>query len=148
MVCIKQADNIKVEDFRHHLVEEIARPLSTQDEVMRLRLHLLEPFDESENSSYVSHDWAKEKHYQAWIELMLQNEAARKQLFSSNEHAKFIKAIHTFPIVARYTMVYDGKPTIVGLRGFPSVQTIEQASAENQKSPELLEILYGDVVRG
>ena len=83
MVCIKQADNIKVEDFRHHLVEEIARPLSTQDEVMRLRLHLLEPFDESENSSYVSHDWAKEKHYQAWIELMCKGEASVQQLFSS-----------------------------------------------------------------
>ena len=45
-------------------------------------------------------------------------------------------------------MVYDGKPTIVGLRGFPSVQTIEQAGAENQKSPKLLELLYGDVVCG
>lgn len=122
--------------------------VASRENAASFTLHLLEPFDESENSPYVSHDWAKEKHYQAWIELMCKDEAARKQLFSSSEHAKFIKAIHTFPLVARYTMVYDGKLTIVGLRGFPAMQTIEQAGAENQKSPELLEILYSDVVRG
>lgn len=83
---------------------------------------------------------------------MLRDEAAAQRLFSSSNGtsncAQYIKAIHTFPIVARYTLVYDGKATIVGLWGFPAVQTIEQAGAENQKATELLETLYGDVVRG
>lgn len=147
MVCIKQADRIEVEEFRHHLAEQIARPWSEQAEVMRLRLHLLEPFKESENSPCVSHQWLPEQHYQAWIELVLQ-EAVGKQLFSSREHAKYIRAIHTFPIAAKYTIVWGGKPTIVGLRGFPAVQAIEQAGANNQKTTELLETLYGKVVRG
>lgn len=94
----------------------------------------------------------EEAMYQAWIELMCKSEASVQQLFSSgtesSEHAKFIKAIHTFPVQAWYTLVYNGKPTDVGLRGFPAVQTIEQAGANNQKATDLLEILYGDVVHG
>lgn len=45
-------------------------------------------------------------------------------------------------------MVYDGKPTVVGLRGYPAAQAIEQAGAEIQKSPELLAAIYGDFVQG
>ncbi|HCF28294.1 MAG TPA: hypothetical protein DEV81_14085, partial [Cyanobacteria bacterium UBA11049] len=148
MVCLQQTEAISVEEFRQFLLEQIVRPWSEQNGVMRLRLHLLEPYNESENSPCVSHAGSQVKNYQAWIELMLRDEAVAKQLFSFGNYAKFIKAIHTFPIVARYTMVYDSKPTIVGLRGYPAVQTIEQAGAENQKSPELLATLYGDVVRG
>lgn len=152
VVCFQQANGTKVEEFRHHLVERIARPWSEQNEVMRLRLHLLEPFDESANSPGVSHDWPKEKHYQAWIELILRDEASVGRLFSSgtelSERAQFIKAIHTFPIFARYTLVYNGKPTDVGLRGYPAVQTIEQAGGDIQKTTDLLETLYGEVVHG
>jgi hypothetical protein len=45
-------------------------------------------------------------------------------------------------------LVYNGKPTDVGLRGFSAVQTIEQAGADNQKATDLLEALYGEVVHG
>lgn len=151
VLCIKQADSINIEQFRQYLVERIACPGSEQNEVMRLRLHLLEPYNESENSPCVSHDWPQAKHYQAWIELMLRDEASVEQLFGNSktrEYARYIKTIHTFPIVARYTLVDEGKPTIAGLRGFPALQAIGQAGAENQKAPDLLETLYGKVVRG
>lgn len=148
VVCIQQSQGTNTEEFRHYL-GELVRPWSEQNEVIRLRLHLLEPFDESANSPCVSHDWPKEKHYQAWMELVLRDQAFFKQLSSSTgEHVQFIKAIHTFAIVARYTLVYNGKPTDVGLRGFPAVQTIEQAGADNQKAIDLLEALYGEVVQG
>lgn len=47
VLCIKQADGIEIEQFRQYLVERIVRPWSEQNEVMRLRLHLLEPYNES-----------------------------------------------------------------------------------------------------
>lgn len=146
MICLQKVDNINQEQFRQHLIQVVST-WSEQNQVMRLRLNLLEPFDESENSPCVSHQSEQVKNYQAWIELMLQDEAVAKQLFD-NRSAQYIKAIHTFPIVALYTMVYDGKPTVVGLRGYPAVQAIEQAGAEIQKSPELLAAIYGDVVQG
>lgn len=152
VVCFQQANGTTIEEFRHHLVEQLVRPWSEQNEVMRLRLHLLEPFDASKNSPGMSHEWSPEKQYQAWIELMLRDETAGKRLFSSNtesnNHAQFIKAIHTFPLRALYTFVYDSKPTVVGLRGFSATQTIEQAGADIQRSADLLEVLYGNVVHG
>lgn len=147
MVCLQKTDSISIEQFRQYLVEKIAHPWSEQNEVLRLRLHLLEPYNETENSPCVSHTGEQVKNYQAWIELILQNETIAKQLLP-RESIQYIKAIHTFPIIAKYTIVYNSKPTIVGLRGYPAVQTIEQAGAENQKSPELLQALYGNIASG
>lgn len=150
VLCFQPADCTTIAEFRHYLVEQLVRPWSERNEVMRLRLHLLEPFDQSQNSPGVSHDCSVAKQYQAWIELVLRDRAAQ-QLFSDSrlsEPARFIKAIHTFPISAWYTLVNQGKPTAVGLRGFSAVQTIEQVGAEIQQADDLLEALYGDIVRG
>lgn len=147
MIYLQQTEGVSVEELRQYLVERIVPAWSEQDEVMRLRLHLLELYNESQKSPCVSHEGTQVKNYQAWIELILQDETVAKQLFSS-ETVQYIKSIYTFPIVARYTMVYDSKPTVVGLREYPAVQTIQQAGAENQLTPELLTALYGDVVCG
>lgn len=146
MVCLQKTDGVNLEQFQQHLMQKV-RDWSEQSQVMRARLNLLEPFDQSENSPCVSHQSEQVKNYQAWIELILQDEAIAKQFFD-DQSAQYIQAIHTFPIVARYTMVYDGKPTVVGLRGYPAAQAIEQAGAEIQKSPELLAAIYGDFVQG
>lgn len=82
------------------------------------------------------------------MELVVDGQDSLKPLLRGNEHAQMIRALHTFPIPACYTLVYDGKLTDVGLRGFPSVQTIIQVGAENQRQPDLLKALYGSVVRG
>lgn len=157
---LQQRQGVSTEAFRQHLTHAIAQPWSDRPDVLRLRLHLLEPFDESENSPYVSHDWVQEQHYQAWIELVVRDATQLEKLLSSDpaeisyadhtcqQHAQLIRGIHTFPITACYTMVANGKPTDVGLRGFLAVQTIAEAQADIQKNSELLEILYGDVVRG
>jgi hypothetical protein len=45
-------------------------------------------------------------------------------------------------------MFGSGRPTEVGLRGYPAVQTIIAAGANDQRSEALLNLLFGDVVRG
>ena len=47
---------------------------------------------------------------------------------------------------ARYAMVLDGRPTLIGLRGLDAVRTIEEAGAVNQRDPEVLRAIYGDTV--
>ncbi|MBD3884493.1 EthD domain-containing protein [Phormidium tenue FACHB-886] len=143
MLCFQQREAIDTAQFRQYLVEQLAEPWSQQPAVKRLRLHLLEPYRDQENSPCVSHDWAKEKHYQAWMELVVDRQDSLESLLQSNEQPQFIRAIHSFPIVAYYTLVYNGKVTEVGLRGYPAVQTILEAGAENQRQPDLLEALYG-----
>jgi hypothetical protein len=44
---------------------------------------------------------------------------------------------------ARYPMVEQGRPTLVGLRGLDAVRTIDEANAVNQREPEVLRAIYG-----
>ena len=146
LLCFQQQESINTEQFRQYLVEQVAGAWSQRSTVLRLRLHLLEPYSDKDNSPRVSHEWAKEKRYQAWMELIVKDKAALKSLLSNNKPAE-LRAIHTFPITAYYPLVYAGKLTDVGLRGFPAVRTIIQAGADNQRQPDLLKALYGSAAQ-
>ncbi len=50
VVCFKQQEGTNFEEFRHYLVERVVRPWSEQNSVMRLRLHLLEGYENTGNS--------------------------------------------------------------------------------------------------
>ncbi len=76
---------------------------------------------------------------EATLELLVMQELADPQ---------YTGPIHSFPVLARYTLVVDGRPTDVGLRGYPAVEVIEQAGARNQHDIGPLEAMYGDIVRG
>ncbi len=146
MLCFSLRESISLEQFHQQFVEQIAHPWSQNAAVMRLRLHLLEPYSEKENSPCVSHDCATAQQYEAWMELMIDQPPTLRSLLSSRDVARSVRAIQIFEISAYYTMVYDGKVTEVGLRGFPAVQTILEAGADLQRQPDLLKALYGSVV--
>jgi hypothetical protein len=46
---------------------------------------------------------------------------------------------------ARYVMVEQGRPTLIGLRGLDAVRTIEEANAVNQCDPAVLRAIYGPI---
>lgn len=46
---------------------------------------------------------------------------------------------------ARYPMVEQGRPTLIGLRGLDAVRTIDEAGAVNQCEPEVLRAIYGAI---
>lgn len=143
LICLQPTKSIQLELFRQHLVEQIAKPWSQNAAIVRLRLHLLEPYNEKSNSPFVSHDCTTAQNYRAWIELVTQDQTVLKSLFTEGDHADRIRAIHTFPISACYTMIANAHLTDVGLRGFAAVQTILEAGADNQRQPDLLKALYG-----
>jgi hypothetical protein len=49
----------------------------------------------------------------------------------------------SYRVKARYEMVVDGRPTMLGLRGLDALNTLEAAGAANQKEDAVLRILYG-----
>ncbi|MHA6805899.1 hypothetical protein [Salinifilum ghardaiensis] len=59
---------------------------------------------------------------------------------AADDFANQDKAIHTYPIHEVYTLISAGRPTEVGLCGYPAVQTIS--------SEAVLHLLFGDAVRG
>ncbi|RQH17686.1 ethyl tert-butyl ether degradation protein EthD, partial [Okeania hirsuta] len=83
--------------------------------------------------------WDRGKQYQAWIELGFTAGSSLSSLFTSSpDLQRHISAVHAYPIREIYTIVFDGKPTLVGLRGYQAAQTIAEAGADFQKSKEVL----------
>ncbi len=119
---------------------------------MRLRVEPLPPYEQSAMASPgVAHQWPNDETYLGWIELAVRNEGVVGDLLAgaaADELAEQVRAIHTYPVREVYTIISAGRPTEVGLRGYPAVQTIIAAGAGDQRSEAVLNLLFGDAVRG
>ncbi len=118
--------------------------------VIRLRLSLFEAPDmEAERASgYPIKTHPVERQYQAWIDITAADAAALTRLVDAVDLAAHVTALHAYPVRAIYTSNRDGRPTFVGLRGFPAYAALTAISGYNQAHPLLLEWMYGDVARG
>jgi len=149
VVCLKRAEGVEAEAFGAYVRDQLAPAWAGAAAVVRVRWTLLEPYDPSDwESDEVEHDWAPERQYQAWVEVVAEDRSALPQLAAVSGLAEHVRALHAFPIDEHYTMVHDGRPTLVGLRSWPVVQAIDASGAENQRSAALLEAVFGPVVHG
>jgi hypothetical protein len=115
--------------------------------VLRLRFTPLEAYDDTAwQSPGVDHVWAEAEQCQAWIEIVVTDTAVLRRLATFDDAV--VRGAHTYPVRAVHTIVFDSRPTDVGLRGWPAVKLIETTGATNQQDPQLLRALYGDVVDG
>jgi hypothetical protein len=134
-------------DFRA-LVTLMAQKWSKTSGVKRVRLSLFEAPDmEAERKAgYPVKTHPVEQQYQAWIDLVVESDAVARTLISPADgidYAANIAEIHAYPTRVVYTSNYAGKPTIVGLRGYPAYEAIRSLGAEHQKDRRLLQWMYG-----
>ena len=134
-------------------VSELARIWATRPGVKRVRLNLFEvPDMEAERKAgYPVKTHPQPLQYQAWIDLVVEDEAIAGSLTSvavDLDLAAHITTIHAYPVPAVYTFNYNGRPTLSGLRGYPAYAAIKSLGAEHQKNLGLLEWMYGPVVQG
>ena len=117
--------------------------------VRRVRLALFEvPNMEAElKAGYPIKTHPAEMQYQAWIDLSVDNAAAASSLLHGDD-AAFIHTLHAYPVPVVYTSICRGKPTLVGLRGWPAFDAIQAMGADNQRQAALLEWMYGEVAAG
>lgn len=117
--------------------------------VLRVRLSLFEAPDmEAEKKAgYPIKTHAPELQYQAWVDLVLSQASVAETLLQADD-ASVISTVHVYPVAALYTSIYAGKPTLVGLRGYPAYEAINAFNAVGQREPALLEWMYGPVVHG
>ncbi|MEU4685597.1 hypothetical protein [Streptomyces xinghaiensis] len=149
---VPRAGAAPAEAFHRHLTERLARPWSGHPGVLRLRVEPLPPYDRSAMSSPgVPHEWPADETYLGWIELAVRDEGVAGDLLRgavAGELAEHVTAVHTYPVREIYTIIAAGRPTEVGLRGYPAVRTITAAGADDQRGEAILRLLYGDAVRG
>lgn len=140
------------EAFHRHLLERLGPAWSRHPGVLRLRAEPLPPYEEAAMASPgVPYQWPGDETYLGWIELAVRREDVLRDLLDpafANDIAEQVRAIHTYPVREIYTLISAGRPTEVGLRGFPAVQTIHAAGADNQQSEAVLKLLFGEAVSG
>ncbi|HEY6455452.1 MAG TPA: hypothetical protein VIY90_09260 [Steroidobacteraceae bacterium] len=134
-------------------VSTMARRWSAHSDVRRLRLTLLKSNEAKQAAGdYAIKGIASTNHhmFHAWIDLVIDSERNAMQLLSK-EDAKairpYVSAFHVYPVAERYTYVYAGRPTLVGLRGYAAYQAINEFHAANERDPRILRWMYGPVVQ-
>ena len=127
----------------------LARRWAATPGVRRVRLSLFEvPDMEAERKAgYPIKTHPVERQYQALIDLMLDSDAVARGLLRPGD-AEAVHTVHAYPAPVTYTSVCQGRPTLVGLRGYAAHDAIEAMQAHNQKQPALLDWMYGAVVQG
>lgn len=140
------------EAFHRYLTEHVAHPWSGHPDVMRLRVEPLPPYERSAmGSPGVAYQWPSEETYLGWMELAVRSEGVVGDLLegvAADGLAEQVGAVHAYPVREVYTIVSAGRPTEVGLRGYPAVRTIIAAGVEDQRDEAVLELLFGDAVYG
>jgi hypothetical protein len=133
-------------------VSELSARWSALGGVTRLRTCLFDPPDmEAERrAGYPVKTHPIDQQYQAWIDLALSGpeEGAELVAAAGDVDLAAVAALHAYPVPAVYTFVYDGHPTLAGLRGFAAVEAIDGLGADHARDPRLLEWMYGPIGAG
>lgn len=126
-------------------MRSLARRWSEADGVLRLRMNLFDvPDMEAERKAgYPVKTHPLELQYQGWIDLVLEDERVGRTL----QLEDVASTVHAYPVPMIYTFVWNGRPTIPGLRGYAAWESITAFSAANQRDERLLEWMYGPIAQ-
>jgi hypothetical protein len=147
VVLVRRSLGVEPADLRAVLRSELGAALAAQPGLARLTLHLLDSSrPETWDSPNVTHQQG-ERPYDAWLELTfrrlddlagvlrcLEVEQALARI------APFVSELHAYREDESYTLRFDSRPTLIGLRGYPAAEAILGAGAINQMMPGPLKI--------
>ena len=130
-------------------IRDLAANWATINGVQRLRLSLLEAPDVAAEraAGYPIKTHPTERQYQAWIDLILDSDAVAATL-PLHDISAHVHTIHAYPVAANYTSNYAGRPTFVGLRGFPAWDALTSIGGYNQAQPQIMEWMFGPKAAG
>jgi hypothetical protein len=142
-VFFRKQDEVSQETFDAYM-DALASRWCDDEGVLRVRVQHLQ----SVQSQF---EIVQAELHHAWIDLVVSDVSVGRRLIKPGDginHAATVEAIQTIAAQEVYTLVWDGKPTDVGLRGWPAVQVIDDIGAKGQENTKLLELMYGPIVRG
>ena len=132
-------------DFRKW-VGGFAETLATDARVLKVRLHVPEPYDNAhpQPPSPVDHHVPDNMLKIAIMEIGFDNALSARQFFEGDVfqstrkgQALHVKAMAAYLVTAVHTFVRDSTPTNAGLRGGRVAELIEQTGAANHLQPQV-----------
>ena len=156
LVFCQSAAGIQPDDFRGFLRHELGPRWADSDEVLKLRMHLLEPYHNNDllmDSGGVSHHKPADKQYQACFEIVFADALALRRFaagaaFSAERQREFMRAQHPFLVSRRHCMRYHDKLTLTGLRTAAVAEQIHHVGALNQVNAAALALVAGSGLAG
>jgi hypothetical protein len=133
-------------------IDRLARALAAKEAVLRVRLHLPDPYDNAHPAPpapNVGHEVPAERRLVAIIDLAFASPLERSRFYASDafiragEGLKADVAFATpFAVSGVYTYVRDRQLTLAGLRGSRPAQLIERLGARNQVADDVRHLLH------
>lgn len=153
LLFIRKADGVGLEDFRRYMADELAPSLAGEDEVRKLRLHLLEPYsDDSQmaDASAVSALAPPPRRFDSAIEIAF-DDGLELGRFSKGaawvdgaaKRAQHMAACNAFKVNVTHNLKRDGELTFEGLRTPIIAKSIRQVAAVSQFNPSVLALQPG-----
>lgn len=134
-----------------YLKSDLGPLLAASDEVVKVCLHLCEPFENDGQhppAPNVAHFANPARAELAVLEIAFKSPLARRRFFQSDvfqstlpEQSKHIAQLKTFAVSGLYTYVRDKSLTTAGLRGSRAAELIEYLGAVNQVQPDVEELM-------
>lgn len=140
--------------FDSFMADELATVLAGSPDVLKLRLHLPESYDNAvpnPPAPNVAHVASAERTHLAIMEIAFANPLARRVFYTSDVfqstvagQSRYIRYATAFAVSGVYTYVRDKALTTAGLRGSRAAQLIDRLGAVNQVSADVEHLLqYG-----
>ncbi|VAW79009.1 hypothetical protein MNBD_GAMMA14-268 [hydrothermal vent metagenome] len=155
-VLIQKSDNVSTVAFRDFISKRYVPAVLDSSLVSKLRVHLLEGHDNSEDlppAPGVDHFESPDRQYQAAIEIAFNDNMGMESYFASDEYkaslenqADYIKRVNPFPVRDTYTFVYDGRMTLSGQRGSSTASLISNIGALNQLNDDVSHLIDSGMI--
>jgi len=140
-----------LEQLHDYLLNELGDVLAAADDVLKLSLHLSQPFNNDgmhPPAPHVEHHANPIREQLAMMEIAFESPLARRRFFDSPQfqatlagQGKHIAQLKAFAVSGLYTYVRDDQITTAGLRGSRAAELIDYLGAINQRSPEVEHLL-------
>lgn len=148
LLLVAKVDGEQRSAFKEAILTEGQRLLTSCPGVETLRFNFFQPYQaDAWPAPGVNHILTQK--YNALVALQL---PSRKAAIGCLQSGRFFTTAGStakprkrvvYPVAQGFTMVADGKPTQLGLRGLPAYQLIEKLHADNQQQAIVLDMLYG-----
>jgi len=142
--------NPVAEEFRAFAAEELAPSLAASEHVLKLRLHLFEPYHDDYggmDARGLSHAKEPEKQYQGMVEIAFKDGMSFGSFVRSDDGselrhrlAAMLSGAHAFGVPVTHRLRRDGELTLASLRTPMIADLIERVGAASQLEPAVLNL--------
>lgn len=144
ILFLRRRAAISTEQFRTFVKDVFAPRIAGLPGVLKVRRHLFEEVELTLDHPGVAMFTELKNQYQAAVEVVVDNDESMAALSTSpdwvgmtKEAAEHFVAAHAAHVSRCLTTKYDGKITLIGVRGAATAEVIHRLRADNQTQPEL-----------